>query len=67
MPASDLVAGSLSGLVSCVLLQPLEVIKTRLQQQQRAQGVSTYVQTQQIIKTYHIPSSLLTIDPSKMS
>lgn len=33
MPASDLIAGSLSGFVSCVLLQPLEVIKTRLQQQ----------------------------------
>ena len=33
MPTSDLIAGSLSGFVSCVLLQPLEVIKTRLQQQ----------------------------------
>jgi solute carrier family 25 protein 38 len=36
MPAQDLIAGSLSGFVSCVLLQPLEVIKTRLQQQTMA-------------------------------
>ena len=52
MPASDLVAGSLSGLVSCVLLQPLEVIKTRLQQQQRVKVGSDRVQIPQIAKTY---------------
>jgi solute carrier family 25 protein 38 len=34
-PIVHLTAGAISGLTSCVLLQPFELVKTRLQQQQQ--------------------------------
>ena len=60
MPTSDLLAGSLSGFVSCVLLQPLEVIKTRLQQQQRPPLSGNSPIIPEATKTYEHVASLLT-------
>lgn len=34
-PALHLVGGALSGMTACVMLQPLDLIKTRLQQQRQ--------------------------------
>jgi solute carrier family 25 protein 38 len=68
MPASDLVAGSLSGFVSCVLLQPLEVIKTRLQQQGqplKPSKISSPLQTALKSSQTYLPS--LKTSPTKSS
>lgn len=35
-PVTHLIGGAVSGLCACVFVQPLDLIKTRLQQQQQA-------------------------------
>ena len=45
-----LAAGSLSGLLSCTLLQPLDLIKTRMQQQQETTGKETTLSKSKIAR-----------------